>query len=241
MRSLCLATVCTALLGCGSINTLRGAQILEPGQREFHVAATMGTAVDPINGGTYRPNLDLMLRQSIAPDVDMGLALLGGAPAIDLRIRAGRGKRWDLSLAPTVMAAYLPVDLTPGADDSFGLRGQGQFEITAPLLAEARLGRGWSLTVAARPGIRTLFLDTSQKGSFYTDDVATVDMLLGGGFRIQKRGVRAGWGFSLDLLHRPWRGAPIGASVAFDLLAVSNRSARRARRDIRRIAKGKTP
>jgi hypothetical protein len=233
MRRLLLVTA--FLAGCGSITTQYGARTVEPGAREYHTAVTVGGWTDPVLGPVTVPRVDFTWRFGLAPDADLGLKLLGGAPAVDLRWRMVRSNRFDLAVAPGIAGAYIPIGLGQDA----GLKGVTFFEVATPILAEWQLTPRSSVAAAARPGLRLVGTDAAPGGWYVSEDSVLVDVLTAGGVRYERRGNRFGWGLSLDVLGRPARSAPLGWSVAFDFFAVRHARIAQTERAVRRTAKGK--
>lgn len=218
-------------LACGSIALHDTARITSMHTHEIRTSVSVQRDATPVVGVLPVPIVDAVYRVPLDGDTDIGLKLLGGAPGFDVRRRLIRGRRFDLTVAPSLSGAYVPLELF-GLGGG-GVSGLGFANLSTPVVATAQLSRRQSLTLSARPGVRLISSTSSGEGTV-TEGVNRMSPLLATGLRWEIRGARHGFAVGVDVLARPGRGAPLAWSVSLQDVVIRNRLRHRAHRRMKR-------
>ena len=208
-----VAALLGVLSACATVSTLEGARPLtQRNQLQVAVGYSSGRGVLFDDVGT--PRIDLSYRQRVSRDADLGLKLLGGTPAVDVRTRFAETGRTTGSFAPGMGGMYLPT----GGFAFFGrtVTARAEVSVWAPLLVDVDVSRRSTLTFAARPIVRSAYAKVS---GAETESVWTTDLIAAGGVRLAHRTSRIGIGVALDVEARPNRGG-VGAGLLVDVFSV---------------------
>ncbi len=197
-----------ALCACSTSAVIDGARTLEPGQKAvgFGMSLQRGTTSASDGLGVPLPQVELGVRWGVAPDLDIGLKLFMWGLYTDARYRFGRWKAWDLAIAPGLGGYWLVIP-------SYQL---GTMSLHVPVRAQRSLGAQQRGSVTLEGG--TILRDTfgRSKSNGFVGDFGQLELLVGGGARLERWGDSGFVGLSASAHAQPWWGHVPAWSVGLD-------------------------
>ncbi len=194
--------------GCSTSALVDGARTLEPGQKAVGLGMSLqrGTTTTSDGLGIPLPQVELGLRWGVAPDLDIGLKLYMWGLYTDARYRFARYGAWDLAIAPGVGGFWFALP---------GYQG-GVMDLHVPLRAQRDLGpqSAWSWTLEGGTIVRETFGRVKSDG--FIGDFGQLELLVGGGTRLERWGDRGFWGVSFTTHLQPWWGRSPSWALGLD-------------------------
>ena len=217
----------TLLLSCActSVATLEGARTIPKGtvQAATGTSFQLGTNAMSTGLGFGVPQQDVAFRYGKSDRVDVGLSFyLLGAYA-DFRYQFGRLGQWDVAVAPGIGGLGLPTPSYQG----------GVVDLVSPIRFQRDLNSPWNITLSSSVRIRETLTRVSNDPQF-SGSSSFMQVLMGGGVRLERPLKRVHLGLSVDALIQPARAIPpaVSAGVGFSWMrgATKPRRAGRSRR-----------
>jgi hypothetical protein len=195
-------------MGCSNSALVDGARTLEPGQKALGVGMSLqrGTTTISDGLGIPLPQFEVGVRWGVVEDLDVGLKLYMWGFYTDVRYRFAGYGGWDFALAPGVGGYWL---LIPGYQLGF-------FDLHVPIRGQLDLGEKarWNWTVEASTIVRETFGRINSNG--FVGDFGQLELLIGGGTRLEHWGQNGFFGLSFTAHGQPWWGRPPAWAIGVD-------------------------
>lgn len=219
MRVLLIALFLGYGAACTTLSRVNGAKTLEPGQAQVGLSGTLQRGGNPLSVGTIPlPQGELFGRYGVSENLDVGARIYLVGAGIDARYRFWHNERWHFAVNPAFNAVYIPFSNTA--------RGNGSFDVRAPVIAEVFLGKrqihalSVAPTLILRQQYTTMDLVEAGDGRLWR-----LDAFAGGGARYEfqpwarkeERKSPFVFGVTADVFGQPARHAGIAYTAGFDL------------------------
>ncbi len=221
-----LGSILAALvLGCGctTVATMEGARTIPKGAVQMATGTSLQVRTNALSSGLgfAVPQQELAFRYGKSERVDVGVRFYLLGAYTDFRYRFARVGQWDVAVAPGIGGLVLPTPSFQG----------GVVDLVSPIRFQRDLNSVWNVTLSSSLRIRETFTRVNSDPEF-SGASGLMQVLMGGGVRLERPLRRVHLGLSFDALAQPARAIPpaLSAGVGFSWMREPKDSRRRGRR-----------
>lgn len=208
--------------GCTSIATLEGARTIPKGAVRMGTGTSLQSGTNAVSSGLGIPvpQQDLYFRYGKSDRMDVGVRFYLLGAYTDFRYQFGRLGEWDVAVAPGIGGLVLPLP---------GYQG-GVVDLVSPIRFQRDLSSPWNVTLSGSVRIRETFTRISA-GEDFSGSSGLMQILVGGGVRMERPMQRLRLSFCLDVLAQPARAVPpaVSGGVGWSWMRRTQRTRRERR------------